>query len=204
MRDYYKPSENRIIRNFEFRQLAQKSGETFSAFCNRVDEAGKECHFCDCDTDANCTASQYAIRDQIVIGTHDQTIREKSMLKDWNLADLRSKGMKCESASAGEEKISGSGAINRLGKYSYKNLKKTNGKVKTEARCYRCDLPFFPGHMKQCKALKFKCKNCGKVGHYTEVCNQKDAKLLSNDSSKEREDSESHTLQMRYYSNTIK
>ena len=36
MRNYYKPTENRIIRNFEFRQLAQKSGENFSAFCNRV------------------------------------------------------------------------------------------------------------------------------------------------------------------------
>ena len=48
MQAYYKPTENHIIRNYEFRQLSQKPGETFSAFCNRVEAAGKNCHFCDC------------------------------------------------------------------------------------------------------------------------------------------------------------
>ena len=104
METYYKPTENRIIRNFEFRQLSQRHTETFSAFCNRVEEAGKNCYFCEC-TEATCSARQYAIRDQIVIGTHNEIIREKAMLKDWNLKDLRSKGMKYESVAVGEEKL---------------------------------------------------------------------------------------------------
>lgn len=40
-------------------------------------------------------------------GTTNDKIREKAMLKDWNLIDLRSNGMKYESATASEEKISG-------------------------------------------------------------------------------------------------
>ena len=77
MRLYYKPTENRIIRNFEFRQTAQLSSETFSAFCNCVETAGKTCTLCDCKK-----TEEYAIRDQIVIGTNNKTIRERAMLKN--------------------------------------------------------------------------------------------------------------------------
>ena len=41
LRSYYKPTENPIIRNFEFRQLVQAINKTFSTFCNRVEAAGK-------------------------------------------------------------------------------------------------------------------------------------------------------------------
>ena len=40
------------------------------------------------------------------------------MLKDWSLTDLRTNGMKYESAAAGKEKIS-IVHINKLGAYSY-------------------------------------------------------------------------------------
>ena len=38
MRTYYKPTENSTLRNYEFRHLTQKSGESFSAFCNRIEK----------------------------------------------------------------------------------------------------------------------------------------------------------------------
>ena len=87
MRSYYKPTENPIIRNFEFRQLVQVKSETFSPFLNRVEAAGKTCTFCECDSD--CSAAEYAIHDQIVIGTTDRNIRKKATIKNWNLAELR-------------------------------------------------------------------------------------------------------------------
>ena len=86
---YYKPTGNPIIQNFEFRQLVQIKNETFSAFCYR---RGKTCTFCKCDSD--CSAEEYAIRDQIVIGTTNENIRERAMIKNWNLAELRHKGTK--------------------------------------------------------------------------------------------------------------
>ena len=98
---YYKPTENPIIRNFEFRQLVQAKNETFSAFCNRVEAAGKTCTFCECNSD--CSDEEYAIRDQTVIGTTNENIRKKVMIKNWKLAELREKGMKCESPAAVEE-----------------------------------------------------------------------------------------------------
>ena len=40
------------------------------------------------------------------------------MIKNWKLAELRQKGMKYDSAAAGEEKISGCD-LNKFGTYSY-------------------------------------------------------------------------------------
>ena len=105
LRSYYKPTENPIILNFEFRQLVQVNNETVSAFCKRVEAAGKTCSFCECDSDYS--AEEYAICDQIVIGTTNENICEKTMIRSWNLTELRQKGMKYESAAAIEEKISG-------------------------------------------------------------------------------------------------
>ena len=88
----------------------------FSTVCNRVEAAGKTCHFC--EGTKNCQAEEFAIRDQIVIRTTNDTIREKAMLKDWNLIDLRTNGVKYESVAAGEERISRV-HINKLGAYSF-------------------------------------------------------------------------------------
>ena len=45
-----------------------------------------------------------AIRDQIVVGTHNEKIREEALLKSWKLAELRTEGMKLESASREEKR----------------------------------------------------------------------------------------------------
>ena len=66
MRAYYKPTENSTLRNYEFRSLTQLPAETFSAFSNRIEKEGKTCTFCDFVAGSACTASDMAIRDQIV------------------------------------------------------------------------------------------------------------------------------------------
>ena len=55
------------------------------------------------------------------IWTTNDTIRERAMLKDWNLIDLHTNSMKYENPAASEEKISGV-HINKLGAYSYHKL----------------------------------------------------------------------------------
>ena len=109
--------ENQIMRNFGFLQIAQLPNETISAFCNRVQAAGKTCTFCCCKKD--CKVEEYGIRDQIIIGTNNETIREKAMLKNWNLQELRQNGMKHETAAAEEVRIRREigRSINKLGSY---------------------------------------------------------------------------------------
>ena len=122
LRSYYKPTENPIIRNFEFRQLVQVKNETFSPFCNRVKAAWKTCTFCEWDSD--CSADEYGIRGQIVIEANEN-ICEKAMINNWNLAELCQKGMKYETAAAREEKISGC-EVNKVDAYSYQRNRNKN------------------------------------------------------------------------------
>ena len=150
----------------------QLPNETCDAFCNRAEAAGKTCTFCNCKK--NCSAKEFAIRYQIVIGTKNEVIREKAMLKNWNLQELRKNGMKYEIAAAGEEKISG-GELNKISPYSFRNLKKNNNRKRNDEKkkYYKCGSPFKPNHIKGCKAINSKCLNCGKIGHFTKVFNKK-------------------------------
>ena len=143
----------------------------------------------------NCSAEEFAISDQIVIGTNNEVIRKKALVKNWNLQELQKNGMKYESATAGEEQISG-GALNKISPYLFHNVKnKINLKRNDEKKkYYRCGSPFKPNHIKDCKAINSKCLNCGKISHFAKVCQQKNVKVIDNKTSEESEN-ENHTYQ---------
>ena len=44
------------------------------------------------------------VDNQIIIGTTNESIREKTMIKNCNVAKLRQRGMKYDSSAAGKEK----------------------------------------------------------------------------------------------------
>ena len=125
--------------------------ETFSSFCNRLTKEAIHCYF-KCES-ATCTADQTATRDQIIIGTNQNKIREEALLKSWDLPTLRKEGMKIESACKGGAEISVE-SLNRVGIYSFKNMKakvnienkrtsyeKSNNKEasQTAISCFYCD-----------------------------------------------------------------
>ena len=90
MKQYYKPTENLTLKHFQFRSLSQGREETFNAFCNRVEKEAKHCQF-KCESD-DCTAEATSVRDQIVIGTSNDEIREealKNFLGIWPIFERR-------------------------------------------------------------------------------------------------------------------
>ena len=123
MEEFYKPTENSTLNNYNFRAVVQLPTETFAAFSVRVEKEAKGCSF-KC-AHVNCSAETTAVRDQIIIGTTNSKIREEALLRSWNLNELRTEGKKMESAIRGEAEISG-GPVNRIGKYSFSNLKNNN------------------------------------------------------------------------------
>ena len=93
--------------------------------------------------------------------------------------------MKYESAAAREEKISGC-EVNKVDAYSYQRIRNKNTNHPTKKKYYRYYSPFSTKHIKECKALKAKCSNCRKIGHFTKVCQQKNVNRVDN--TKEQED----------------
>ena len=125
MKEFYKPTENLTLKNYHFRQLIQGEEETLTAFCNRVETEAKHCQF-NCESE-HCTAEATAIRDQIVIGTVNNTVREEALLKSWDLKTLRKEGMQVESAQKSGAELAGD-SIRQVGKYSSKQNKKQPAK----------------------------------------------------------------------------
>ena len=74
---YYKPTENLTLKNHQFRTLKQATHEAFPVFCNRVYKEAQHCNF-KCKHD-DCTAEETAIRDQIIVGTIHNKIREEAL-----------------------------------------------------------------------------------------------------------------------------
>ena len=211
MRAYYKPTDNPVLVNYKFRSLTQNEGETFHAFCNRVDKESKSCYF-NCDS-PNCNADKIAVRDQVVIGTTNNKIKEEALLKSWKLDDLRKEGMKIESAMKGEAEISNSAVIdvNKVGKYSYKTLKNNSykpqqsysseSKEKTqptqnrnapkEKTCYNCGYTFKGNplnHLQICPAKQSNCNKCGRVGHFIKMCRSKTVNQVDHEDEKPEPD----------------
>ena len=187
MKEFYKPTENPTLKNYQFRATSQTENETFTAFCNSVMKEAKHCNF-NCESQT-CTAEEIAIRDQIVIGTREQSIREEALKKSWDLKTLRKEGMQMESAARGGAEMAGE-AINKLGRYSYSNIKKNRttekGPPQNQNRkpitCYNCGYSVSGSilrHREQCPAKSSKCNKCGKFGHFAKVCkSSKDLRSL--------------------------
>ena len=174
MKEFYKPTENSTLTNFHFRQLIQNKDETFTAFANRVEAEAKHCQL-KCAA-AACTAENTAIRDQIIIGTSNNAVKEEALLKSWDLATLRKEGMKMESAQKGGIELAGDNDLRRIGKYSNKN----NKPQKTEWTCHFCGMitkNIKRHRAKECKARSNKCTLCNKVGHMPEKCPSKNKQV---------------------------
>ena len=173
MKEFYQPTENPPLRNFHFRALTQLVEETFPTFCNRVVKEAKHCHF-KCQHE-NCTAEEIVIRDQIVIGMGDNSIRDEVLKKSWDLQTLRKEGMKMESAARSGAEISGE-AVNKIGKYSFKALKNNKPKPADSRKainfcnCGSVITRSIAKHKVSCPAKNAKCKKCGETGHFVNVC----------------------------------
>ena len=137
MSAYYRPTENLMLKNFQFCSLSQDKAEPFVAFCNRVGKEAKHCQL-RCPA-ADCSAEFTAIRDQVIIGCLNDEIREEALKKSWLFDELRQEGMRIESASKGASAISGD-ALNKLGKYSIKNAKKNAQYTSKKVNCFSCGI----------------------------------------------------------------
>ena len=96
-------TSKQTLKHFQFRTISQRNEEVFTAFCSRVEKEAKSCNF-KCE-DANCTVEETVIRDQIIIGTHNEKIQQDALKDSWDLKTLRTKGMQIESAERGASEL---------------------------------------------------------------------------------------------------
>ena len=194
----YEPSTNQVLTNFQFHLLHQKAGEPIDSFINRVKEHATRCTF-KC-THANCTVTETLIRDRIVTGTTNKTIRDTALLKQYDLTQLEKQARKIEATELAAETMqlnlsdtTDHISINRIGKSGGKYSKKNNNRQQqqqeqqqrrndrrqdTKSRstnqpnkeCNNCHN--FNCSKDICPARLVRCQYCGIMGHYQKCCNK--------------------------------
>lgn len=105
LQSYCKLTKILIIRNSKLRTKFNSKMKLLVLSITGSRQLGKTSTFCQYDSD--CSAEEYGIRYQIVIGATSEKIREKNMIKNWKFGWLCQKGIKYESSAAWKEKISG-------------------------------------------------------------------------------------------------
>ncbi|CAB4023368.1 Hypothetical predicted protein [Paramuricea clavata] len=134
-------------------------------------------------------------RAKIIIGTTHDRIREEALKNSWDLQQLRKEGMRIESATKGLEELNNENPVNKMGKYSFKNMKKKPeaGKPRSYYYCGQDIKTSVIAHLKSCRARTNKCNFCDAIGHYEIVCRKKKAiNELKNDSEQQEHQIEDH------------
>ena len=172
MQKHYKLTENLALKNHQFRSLTHEAHESFSTFCNRVYKVAPHCNF-KCHN-ADCTAENTAIREQIIIGTTHEKIREDALKNSLDFQQLRKEGMRIESATKEMEELNNESPVNIMGKYFFRNTKNlTTCHWKTPVlllllasnQDIRC--------CTSCRARTGKRNFCDAIGNYEAVCKKK-------------------------------
>ncbi|CAB4037289.1 Hypothetical predicted protein [Paramuricea clavata] len=123
------------------------------------------------------------------------------------LQQLRKKGMRIESATKGLDELNNENPVNKMGKYSFKNMKKKPeaGKLRS---CYYCGQDIKTSviaHLKSCRARTSKCNFCDAIGHYETVCRKKKAiNELKNNSEQQEHQIEDHDQSGVYSINILR
>ena len=134
--------------------------KTFSAFCNRVEAVGKT---------YKLLWMHKSLPNWRICYPQLNSYQE-TMLTDWYLIDLRTNGIKYESAAAGAEKIS-EVHINKLGAYLYRKLtdkgKQPEKLSDPEKKCQSIWFEIYSWAHKWCKTINAECSHCKKIGHFS-------------------------------------
>eukprot|EP00794_Sanderia_malayensis_P006734 gene6734-7492_t len=104
LRERYKPTQNQVLLHFQFHSLTQETDETIDTFINGVKEHAGRCNF-KCNS-GNCDVIQTLIRDRIIMGTNNKSIRDDASEKEHKLPELEKQARKIEATVTAAQQIS--------------------------------------------------------------------------------------------------
>ena len=82
----HKLNANTTLANFIFRKIFQLQNESFDLFVIRIKREAEACKFTSASD--TCTAKTTMIRDQLIIGTREDTIKQEALEEPMPCAHL--------------------------------------------------------------------------------------------------------------------
>ncbi|XP_073947542.1 uncharacterized protein isoform X2 [Choristoneura fumiferana] len=165
--NYFLPKRNVIFERFKFNSRSQQAEEPFEDFLTDLYKLSETCDY--------GSLKEELIRDRIVIGLKDKRTSERLQLKeDLQLKDAILIAKQAEAQQKENETLmKHSTAEETINKIRIKENKQ--GKQS----CWFCGGGRHPKD--QCPALKVKCFNCGRIGHFASLCRAKYMKRMEED-----------------------
>ena len=136
MKTRYTPNSNIVRNHYIFHRLQQTSSESYDDFVHRVKTSAGQCEFkCESPT---CSVPNTLIRDQVISGTNNNSIRDEGLKKQWGLDDLVKEGRVIESGAIAASEIKKDNAkidssVNRI----TDNV--SLDKPKNKFLCFKCE-----------------------------------------------------------------
>lgn len=162
--DKFMKQVNVIFERAQFNKRTQREGETAQEFITAVTNLSKTCNY--------GQMTDELVRDKLVAGILDAKLSETLQLdKNLTLQSAKSKILQNERVKLENKTIRDqTGDINRVHREKYQPKKQSNLKDSPKhPQCGRCGSK--PSHtLRECPAIKEKCRKCDIKGHYAKMC----------------------------------
>ena len=159
--------------SYKFHKREQETGENIDAYVAALRRAAKTCNF---------KEEERMIRDRVVIGIRDDSIRKKLLeVKDLDLQKAVQICRAQESTKTQMESMAQGERVSRLADTKLKNsqnikeprekqpqLHQQRPNRAADSTCYRCGRDRH--NRSDCPAKSARCRKCSKLGHFAVVC----------------------------------
>lgn len=173
--NYFAPRTNELIDRYKFRSCKQLYDETSASYIARLCNLAKTCNF--------GNEKENNLRDQLVYGCHDDSLREKLFREETlTLQTARQIATAHEAARQnmnlfrGQQQTHDSATVNKVMKVKAdKRVSPRQGSTEVrrivpgQAKCKFCGREH-AFDRKQCPAFGKKCHTCGRENHFAKMC----------------------------------
>ena len=165
-KDCFEKPKNETLDRFKFLSRKQNENETLKQFWNELNGLAAKCNF--------GTITESLVKDVFIVNMNNKEVQQKLCTEPkTSIADT------IQFAIAYEEGTLRQQTFDKLDKPNIKHEPNEINNINTETKrwgptkkCFRCEAPFSPQHLKECKAMGITCMKCRKKGSF--------CKMLSN------------------------
>lgn len=170
LKTHYRVNDLEIYSRFEILNITQKNGQSFQEYYTNVLVIANDCNY-------NANEKDKIIRDIVLKGVYSDKVRRTALEKSQNLEDLVKSANAIEHGNAQNQLMTHKAAVHRIDyQRNFQGQRHPSQgqqqRHKVNDKCYFCGGP--ANHSKdQCRAKNAECRQCGKIGHYAQVCKSK-------------------------------
>ena len=168
-KECFEKPKNETLDRFKFLSRKQNENETLRQFWNELNGLAAKCNF--------GAITESLVKDVFIVNMKNKEVQQKLCTEPKTSIDET-----IQFAIAYEEGTLRQQTFDKLDKPNIKhepneinNINKGTKQWGPTKKCFRCEAPFSPQHLKECKAMGITCMKCGKKGHFAKCCQTRGA-----------------------------